>query len=274
MKKALYLLAAVLISVSSIAQSQKASRVKMDTLPDYELRTAHANTAFKAGEKLTYRIHYGFVDAGEAVIEVKDSPYTFDGREAFHIVGIGRSLGAFNWVFKVRDRYETYFDKNGLFPHRFLRDVNEGGYTIYQDYKFNQKKRAVRTHSKKEFATPEFVQDMLSSFYYARTLDYNNAKIGDVFTIMTYLDDEIFPLKIKYMGKEDVKMRQGTFRCLKFVPVIQEGRIFKDEEDMKVWITDDKNHIPIMVESKILVGSIKMEVVSYEGLRNPIAKIN
>ncbi len=274
MKKAFYILAAVLLSVSGIAQSKKAERIKMDTLPDYELRTAHANKAFEAGEKLTYRIHYGFVDAGEAVIEVKNSPYTFDGREAYHIVGLGRSLGAFNWVFKVRDRYETYMDKSGLFPHRFIRDVNEGGYTIHQDYTFNQKKRAVRTHSKKEFATPAFVQDMLSSFYYARTLDYSNARVGDVFTIMTYLDDEIFPLKIKYMGKEEVKMRQGTFRCLKFVPVIQEGRIFKDEEDMKVWITDDANHIPILVESKILVGSIKMEVVEYEGLKNPIAKIN
>ena len=123
-------------------------------------------------------------------------------------------------------------------------------------------------------ATPEFVQDMVSSFFYARTLDYSNAKPGDIFTITTFVDNEIYPLKIKYKGTEEVKMREGKFRCMRFVPVVQEGRIFKTEEDMSVWITDDKNKIPILVQSKILVGSIKMEMVEYEGLRNPIAKID
>lgn len=255
------------------AQGVEPPRVSLDTLPDLPLRTVE-NTAFKSGEKLTFRIHYGFVDAGEAVLEVKDSPYSFDGRKAYHIVGTGRSLGAFNWVFKVRDRYETYMDKEGLFPYRFIRDISEGGYTKHQDYTFSPKKRAVRTHREREYATPEFVQDMVSSFFYARTLDYSNAKPGDIFTITTFVDNEIYPLKIKYKGTEEVKMREGKFRCMRFVPVVQEGRIFKTEEDMSVWITDDKNKIPILVQSKILVGSIKMEMVEYEGLRNPIAKID
>ena len=255
------------------AQGTEPPRVSLDTLPDLPLRVVE-NTAFKSGEKLTFRIHYGFVDAGEAVLEVKDFPNSFDGREAYHIVGIGRSLGAFNWFFKVRDRYETYMDKEGLFPYRFIRDVSEGGFTKHQDYTFSPKKRAVRTHREREYATPEFVQDMVSSFFYARTLDYNNAKPGDLFTIYTFVDNEIYPLEIKYKGTEEVKMREGTFRCMRFVPVVQEGRIFKTEEDMSVWITDDKNKIPILVKSKLLVGSIKMEMVQYEGLRNPIAKID
>lgn len=258
---------------SLVAQPYAPLKVRMDTLPDQPLRS-HAQDAFKAGEKLTYRIHYGIIDAGEAQLEVKNSPYTFDNRQAYQIVGTGRSLGAFDWVFKVRDRYESYVDKNGIFPYRFIRDVNEGGYEIYQDYTFHQKKRAVRTHEDKEYIMPDFTQDMISAFYYARTLDFSQAKEGDVFTIMTFVDNEVFPLKIKYQGKEEIDLRSGTYKCLRFVPVIQEGRIFKDEDDMHVWITDDKNHIPILVKSKILVGSIKMEMTEYSGLAHPIAKVD
>jgi hypothetical protein len=115
---------------------------------------------------------------------------------------------------------------------------------------------------------------MLSSFYFARTIDFSNARIGEVFTIPTFVDGEEFPLKIRYLGKENLKSRTGTYRCLKFVPVVQEGRIFKEEEDMTVWITDDKNRIPVLAQAKVLVGSIKMELVEYRNLSNPIAKID
>ncbi|NQX93182.1 MAG: DUF3108 domain-containing protein [Flavobacteriales bacterium] len=273
MKRLFLFCFSVLFLATGMTQSYEPEKVLIDTLENKPLRSMD-NPAWQAGEKLTYRIHYGFVDAGEAVIEVKNSPYTFNGRDAYHIVGTGRSLGAFNWVFKVRDRYETYVDKEGLFPYRFIRDINEGNFSKKQDYHFDPAKRAVKTHRDKQFATPEFVHDMLSSFYFARCLDYKDAKPGDIFTIDVFMDNEIYPLKIKYQKTENVEMRQGTFRCMKFVPVVQEGRIFKTEEDLNVWITDDENKIPILVKSKILVGSIKMEVVEYKGLKNPIAKIN
>jgi hypothetical protein len=257
-----------------MAQPRKPENVKIDELTNsLELRKVK-NTAFKSGEKLTYKVHYGWMDAGEAVIEIKNSPWTFEGRDAYHVVGTGRSLGAFDWFFKVRDRFESYIDKDGIFPYRFIRDCDEGGYIIKQDYVFHPKKKAMKTHDKKEFATPEFVQDMISAFYYARTLDFSKAKIGDTFTVTTVVDGEIWPLRIKYMGTETIKVRLGKFECMKFVPVVQEGRIFKNENDLNVWITNDKNRIPLLVQSKILVGSIKMEVTDYQGLANPIAKVN
>jgi hypothetical protein len=123
------------------------------------------------------------------------------------------------------------------------------------------------------YNSPEFVQDMLSSYYYARTLDYSNARVGDVFTITALVDDEIVPLKMKYIGKETITIDAGKFRCLKFVPVVQRGRVFKNEQDLKVWITDDLNHIPVLAEAEILVGSIKMELQKYSGVRNWLAKI-
>ena len=120
--------------------------------------------------------------------------------------------------------------------------------------------------------TPEFVQDMLSAYFYARTVDYSKAKKGDIFTIMTLIDDEIFHLKMKYIGKETIEIGAGKFRCIRFAPVVQKGRVFKKEEDLSVWISDDANHLPILAKAKILVGSIKMELTEYSGLANPISK--
>lgn len=254
------------------AQVLKPEVVDIDTMQSVELRELPHNS-FQAGEFLRFRLHYGFVDAGEATISVNESA-NINGREVLHIVGKGRTLGAFNWFFKVDDRYETYLDKKGVFPWKFVRRIHEGKFKKSQDYVFHQDKETVDNGAGKTFKAPMGIQDMISSFYYARTIDYNALKEGDVIAIETFLDDEFFTLNVKYLGKEEIKLRAGKFRCMKFVPVVQEGRIFKSSEDMQVWITDDDNHIPILAKAKILVGSIKMEVVEYEGLAHEVAKLD
>lgn len=226
--------------------------------------------AFEPGERLRYRLHYGFVDAGEAVLEVKKSDKQVKGRDVWHVKGTGRTLGAFNAFYKVRDVYESYIDASGVFPWVFVRRVDEGGHKINQDYTFYQHKNKVNTGDGKEFEVPSNVQDMISTFYYARTLDFQNAKEGDVFTINVFLDNEIYPMKIKYKGKEMLRLRKGKFNCLKFTPVVQEGRVFNSDEDMEVWITDDDNKIPVLAKAKIKVGSIKMQLVEWEGVSSPI----
>ena len=226
------------------------------------------NKAFKRGEVLKFRIHYGFIDAGEAIIQVTDETKQIDGRTTFHAVGIGYSKGSFDWFFKVRDKYETYIDEKALIPWMFIRRVNEGGYTINQDYKFNQYKKTVDANGT-SYNTPENVQDMISSFYYARNLDFSQAKKGDIFTISSFVDKEMFDLKIKYAGKELVKTEFGRIKCLKFHPVVQKGRIFKSEDDLNVWITDDNNHIPVRAEAKILFGAIFMELIQYANIATP-----
>lgn len=230
------------------------------------------NNAFKIGEKLTYTMHYGFVDAGKAVLEVKSTDKKINGRDMFHVVGKGKTLGAFNWFFKVQDRYETYMDAQSMFPWIFIRRVYEGGTVINQDYTFFQHKQLVND-GKSNHEVPANIQDMISSYYYARTLDFSNAEEGDVFEFNTFVDGEVYPLKIKFLGKETIKIRTGKYKCLKFCPVIQTGRIFKNEEDLQVWISDDENKIPLLAKANIMVGSIKMEVTEYEGLNSPISKV-
>jgi len=266
------ILFAALFGALTLQAQFKPAKTNVDQLPYYGFRNS-PNYAFMAGEQLTYRIHYGFLDAGTATLKVEESPYKFAGLDAYRIIGTGNSVGSVDWFFKVRDHYESYIDKQGLFPYRFLRNCDEGGYRIQQDYIFFPDRRGFKNIKGEGYQSPEFVQDMLSSYYYARTLDYSKARVGDTYTITALVDDEIVPLKMKFIGRETITIDAGTFRCLKFVPVVQRGRVFKDEQDLTVWITDDLNHIPVLAEADILVGSIKMELQDFKGVRNAMAKL-
>ena len=237
----------------------------------FPLRTIQ-HSAFKAGEKLTYILHYGWLNAGEATIELTASDKDIQGRKVLHAVGQGHSVGAFKTFYKVDDRYESYFDQDGVFPWVFNRRVDEGGYHITQDYLYMQHRHEVSTQEKKTFTVPDGVQDMISAFYYARTFDFSNVQPGQEFSVDLFMDNENWPLKMRYIGRETVKLRNGKYRCMKFQPIVQQGRIFKANDDLNVWISDDPNHIPVLVQAKVLVGSIKMEISDYEGLANPIAK--
>ena len=196
----------------------------------------------------------------------------------YHMIASAVSVGAFNWFFKVVDNYQTYIDNQVLLPLVFFRRVEEGGYVLARDKYFNQTKNTVRVIEPKKgkdatFKTENNTQDLLSCFYHARTLDLQNAKPGDVFTIPVFFDYENYPMRIKFLGKETLKTDLGTFRCLKYSPQLQEGRVFKDQEDMTIWLSDDQNKVPIRLKAELLIGSIKLDLTSYSGLVGPIARI-
>lgn len=258
MKKYLYLFGLIGVTFA-MTSSQKAV-----TYPSV------TNTAFKTGEKLRYRVTYGFVDAGEAIIEVKSTSRKGNNRSLHHVKGTGRTLGGFNAFYKVTDTYESYIDKKSMMPWYFVRDVNEGGYKINQKYTFKQNLNKVN-NGKKDFKTTMGIQDMISSFYKARTLNFKGMKKGKVFSFKCFMDDEIFTLKIKYMGTEEIKIRKGKFKCYKFVPVVQTGRYFKSQDDVNFWVTADKNRIPVLVKAKIPVGTVKMHLVEWNGLKNELS---
>ena len=225
------------------------------------------NQAFTYGEVLEYRVHYGIIDAGEAKLEVMPDKKTIGPLEVYHVVGTGQTKGAFDWFFKVRDRYESFIDAQAIIPWLFVRRVYEGGYKINQDVTFNQVKN-LAISKKATIATPQNVQDLISAFYYARTIDFSNVQPGEIFAVDAYLDDAIIPVKFKFVGKENISTKFGTFRCLKFHPQLLEGRVFKNKEDMTLWVSDDENKIPIRAEAKILVGSVKMDIKGFSGLAN------
>jgi hypothetical protein len=269
--RTLILAAAVTVAFFSFSTAEPPKVETTDTTPT--LRTINHN-AFKAGEQLEYRLHYGIISAGTAKLEVKQIDKKIAGRDIYHIIGSGKSKGAFDWFFKVRDRYETFLDVDGVFPWEFKRDVNEGGYKIKQNYQFAPLKNKVDNGKGKSFEAPSGIQDMLSAFYYARSIDYSNAKIGEIFTIWSFVDDEIWPLRIRYLGKDKISVSGDEYKALKFCPVVQEGRLFENEDDVAVWISDDQNKIPLLAQGKVLIGAVKMELTKATGLANASAKLN
>jgi hypothetical protein len=228
------------------------------------------NDAYKVGEKLKYRVTYGFMDAGEAVIELKSTSKKGAGRTLLHANGTGRTLGGFNAVYAVNDVYQTYIDEKSVMPWYFKRDVDEGGYKINQYYTFKQDHYQVNNGTK-DFKVKIATQDMISSFYKARTLNMEGMEKGKTFSFPVFMDDETFTLKIKYVGDETIKIRKGKFKCHKFVPVVQKGRYFKSEDDVQFWITADKNKIPVMVKAKIPVGVVKLHLIEWSGLKNELS---
>jgi hypothetical protein len=233
--------------------------------------TPKKNTAFKPGEVLTYRLHYGIIDAGVAVLEVKPELKATAGRKLYHIVGSGYTKGSFDWFYKVRDRYETYMDSSALVPWMFVRRVDEGGFKINQDYLFNRYTNKVDIGNNETFQIKDETQDMVSAFYAARCIDFSNAKPGDVFSVESFVDKENWPLKIKFIGRETIKSDIGKIKCIKFRPIVQRGRVFKKEEDLNIWISDDANHIPVRGEAKVFVGSIKLDLTGVSNNMSPLA---
>ena len=222
--------------------------------------------AFKRGEILTYRLHYGWMDAGEVKVTLTQENLPFGGRNTLHSVCTGVSKGMVDHFFKVNDRYESYIDESSVMPFLFVRRVNEGGYVINQDYIFNPYSKKVDVGGNKSAEVPAYCQDMVSAFYYARCLNFDNAHLNDVFTVPSFVDGEYFEIKIRFVGREVISTDLGKIACIRFHPILQKGRIFKHEEDLNVFISDDAYHVPVSAQAKILVGSVKMDLIGFEGV--------
>ncbi|MDX5428047.1 MAG: DUF3108 domain-containing protein [Bacteroidota bacterium] len=227
---------------------------------------------FTVGEQLKYEVHYGFINVGEAELMV-DKITQVHNRPTYHTIGKGTSNGFWDMMFKVRDHYESYIDTATFEPHRFIRNVQEGDYRIVRDITFDHKENIAIDHKKDpsiQYSLPDNCQDLLSSFYYARSFDATGIEKGDVIEITMFLDHELFPFKLKFQGRETLKVKGKRIRCLKFQPVVQSGRVFKDEETMTIWVSDDANKIPVRLKTDLMIGSIKMDLTEYRNLAYPL----
>lgn len=244
------------------------------TSPDADEFCGVHNTAFNAGEEVTMKVYYTtlgmYVGAGEA--KFTTSLERFNGKPVYHCVGTGTTYSFFDNFFKVRDRYETYIDTATMLPLKFIRNVDEGGYKIYNNVSFNHKAgTAVSTNG--VFKVTSCIQDVISSTYYARNIDFKKYKPGDKIPFDMFLDDEIYHLYLRYEGKENIKTKYGKFRAIKFKPLLIKGTIFEGGENMNVWVSDDNNRLLLRAESPISVGSIKVDMMGYKNLRYPLTSL-
>jgi Protein of unknown function (DUF3108) len=232
------------------------------------------NTSFVANESLVFKVFYTlagvYVGAGE--VNFTTTLEKLNNKPVYHIVGDGKTYNFYDNFFKVRDKYESYIDTTTLQPYKFIRNVYEGGYKKYENVTFNRSTSTAVTNDG-VFKVPECVQDVLSAIYYSRNIDFNRYKTGDKIPFDLFLDKEVFNMYIRYMGKETVKTKYGKFKAVKFKPLLIKGTIFEGGEKMTVWVSDDRNHIPLRVESPISVGTIKVDMISYRNLRYPLTSL-
>ena len=229
------------------------------------------NKAFKPGELITYNVFYAvagiYVNAGTATFSLTEEKV--NNIPAYHVVGEGRTNSGYDWIFKVRDRYESYFDAGTMQPVRSIRSVNEGKYKKYEEVVFDAKNNTA-TNKKGVHKVPQNIQDVISAVYCARNLDYTGYKVGDKIPFNMFFGSEVYNIYIRYAGKETVKTKYGNVRTIILKPLLLKGDTFKGGEGMTVWVTDDNNHVPVKIESKLSVGSIKVDLVNYQNLKYPL----
>ena len=226
--------------------------------------------AFRAGEWLKYKISYsGWFKAGEATVNLSHT------NNQLHAKMIGKSTGPINLFFKVYDRYESYFDKEKHIPIKFIRDINEGGYTKNLEILFNHELNEAKVNdfkrkSSKIFPIVQNSQDMVSVFYFLRNYyELNTSEDNNDFTIDMFFDSENYKLKIRYLSTEIINTNFGKVLCYKIQPYVQSGRVFKKNESLTMWITADMNRIPIRIKADLIVGSVRVDLESFSNLNNP-----
>ena len=229
--------------------------------------------AFQEGEWLKFRVYYGIFNASYATLEVMDA--NLNNKDVFHVVGKGKSTGLLHLFFKVDDNYETFIDKKNGLPYRFIRQIDEGGHTKDLQIDFNQKLNEAHVFNRKHnenktYSTQDDVHDLLSSFYYIRN-DLNTNKIvnGQEFNMNIFFDDENHNFKLKFLGREVLNTKFGKIATLKFRPYVMAGRVFKEKESLTLWITDDKNKMPVRIKADLKVGSLNADLEEFKGLKHP-----
>ncbi|MDA7557640.1 DUF3108 domain-containing protein [Flavobacteriaceae bacterium] len=234
---------------------------------------AQKESAFEKGEWFKFKMSYsGWMKAGEATLEVNED--TINENPVFHVVGNGKTTGAIAWFFKVRDRYESYFDKEKLIPYRFIRNIDEGGHTKNIEITFDQSNNKATVFNKKHkrsqiVDTESNIQDMVSTFYFLRNnLDISSLTVDDEIRTNMFFDYENYGFKIRYLGKETIRTSFGKVTCLKFRPYVMAGRVFKEEESLTLWVSADKNRIPIRIKADLAIGSLRADLEAFKGLKH------
>jgi len=220
---------------------------------------------FTDGEKLRYVLYYGPFDGGYVDAELKEVEY--EGRTVYHSKMLARTIGLADRLYKVRDEYQAWFDPVTLLPYKSIRDINEGNYEKYNIVHYYHADSFVVNIDSDTFKITPDIRDMISVFHYIRNQDFSSMEYDQVIKVNTFFDNELFPFDMRYRGKEVVKTRKGTFRCIKLVPYVEPGRIFNDEDDMTIWLSDDRNRVPIRVRFDLKVGSVKCDLIEYSGLK-------
>ncbi|TRX56232.1 DUF3108 domain-containing protein [Fulvivirga sp. M361] len=232
------------------------------------------NRSFQSGEVLTYKVHYGFISAATAELTISDKLYRLNDRKCYKIEVMGRSVGMFDLFLRIRDTWGTYLDTSAIITHKFYRKIEEGKYRKNEVVEFDHESHMAYSKSfdnrkqqwkpTKTFEVPDNVQDLVSAYYYIRTLNFKELKEGEIISIDTFFDEELYDFSIKFVGREVVKTKLGKIRSLVLSPIMPENSLFDGENAIRFWISDDVNKVPLKVKAELLVGAVEIDIQSFK----------
>lgn len=233
------------------------------------------NHTFQKGEYLKYRIHYGLLTAGYATLEVETESSYINRRPCHHIIMRGFTHPGFDWVYKVRDVYETYCDEKSLLALQFNRHIREGKFESYTETHFDHEAHIANYIDERKRTTPykvpENIQDVISAFYFARTYYHQDSlKKGDRISLRNFIDRKTVGLEAEFLERENIKVKGTGFKALKFALLIEESGLVTDESKIVFWISDDPNKVPLRIESDLMIGALKADLIEWEDLLHPL----
>lgn len=236
------------------------------------------NASFGRGEQLKYKIHYGIINAADGEIETSGDLHRVNDRPCYKVNVTGRTTGSFDFFLRIRDTWRSYIDTAAIVPQKFVQDIAESKYRRKETMDFDHNTNTVTVENQKEkkkqsFQTPENVQDLVSGIFFIRTLDYSNRRPGEQIKVKGFYDNEVFDMSVTYRGRESIETKAGTFRCIKLIPKMPENKLFKGEDAVAVYLSDDENKIPVLVQAELFVGSVKLDLYEYRGLRGRINRV-
>ena len=245
---------------------------------NYELTK---ETPFQPGEFLEMKASIGFIKAAEVSFNVSNVIYSVNERPTWKIDINAKTSGMFDLFSPVRDNWGTYYDTASLIPQRFYRYIREGRFRKNEILFFDHDKDSVlvtklhketrKLEKREEYAIPHRVQDMVTGYYYLRSIDFNKLKIGEIITISTFFDEKEQPFRVKFTGREVIKTKFGKVKSIVLVPIIEKDSLFEEDNTLKVWLSDDLNKILLKFQAKIYVGYLKVELKKAENLKHPMA---
>jgi hypothetical protein len=256
------------------------SQVDTGLSKNFEFRNLSQNS-FGPGEQLNFIIYYMGVKAGESRMEISPDYTNISGRNCYKINVNVKTSSSFEWVYKLDEKYECYLDVQGLFPWRYDHNKIQGKYKEIFEAIFDQENHKAKTYEgeaktfKRDVTIPDYTQDQVSAFYFARTYEIQNMNEWDIIgTFQVFDKEQSKPLEVKYLGREDVSIGAGKFKCIKVKPMGMAGGLFGSGDDLTIWLTDDAVKMPVKVEVKIKVGSFNVELDSYKNTKTLNSKID
>ncbi|MBD2704071.1 DUF3108 domain-containing protein [Spirosoma sp. BT702] len=231
------------------------------------------NNSFGPGEHLEYRVHYGFLNAAEAVVDVSPTLYKVNERPCYRVNVDGRTVGAFDLVTRIRDTWRSYIDTSAILPQKFYTNLQENSYRKEENVTFNHEANTAKSEEKTEkdiVKVPDNVHDLISGYYFLRTIEFERLSPGQMLEVPAFYDNTIYNMKIRYRGKAVIKTKQGKINVFKLNPVLPPNKLFKEEESIRIFVSDDANKVPVKVEVDLWVGAMVMDLKKNSGLKQPL----